>query len=430
VIPTTIDISNTLLIGLNLTYSKSEWSCEDSLLELAQLARTAGLTVCTKCTQTRERPHPKCYVGTGKVEEIKALCEKESIKIVIADDELTPTQHKNLEKELKLKILDRTSLILNIFAQHAKTRESQLQVELAQLEYQLPRLTRLWTHLSRLGGGIGTKGPGEKQLEVDKRQTRNRIIIIKEKLEKIKQQRDIRREKRQKLPIITGAIVGYTNAGKSTLMNLLTKADVLVEDQLFATLDATTRKLRLFSKNEILITDTVGFIQKLPHQLVSSFRSTLEEALDSNFLIHLIDISHPNFLGMLNTANNLLKELHPDEIPQIYVFNKIDAVSDIKHVLNSIEQFQPQIHISAKKNTNITQLLKAIETMIVKQCKIFNYQIPYSRMDIVNLIHKNANRIITENYENNISIKAELNTIIGEKIMGHLYKESRNTNIL
>ncbi|MFC1770955.1 GTPase HflX [Candidatus Margulisiibacteriota bacterium] len=421
-ISSTADQFNTLLIGLNLSNSnKQKWPADDSLAELAKLADTAGLNVCAKCIQKREKPHPKFYLGSGKLAEVTSLCEQYSIKVVLADDELSPLQIKTLEEEFKVKILDRTGIILDIFANHARSSESQLQVELAQLEYQLPRLTRLWLHLSRLGGGIGTRGPGEKQLESDKRQVRNRILAVKKKLKKISNQRELRREKRKNVPLITCSLVGYTNAGKSTLMNQLTQAGVLVEDKLFATLTSTTRKLRLSQKQEILLSDTVGFIQKLPHQLVSSFRSTLEEAMESDILLHIVDISHPNYLEMIQTVNNLLVELHPEKIPQVYIFNKIDAISDISYIQHDLNDFQPQVHISAKNNLNINLLLQTIETIILESSKTFSFTIPYARMDIVNLIHQNG-KVLEIDYKDVIHIKAEINAIIGEKIMGKLYQ--------
>jgi GTPase len=418
-----VNNNNTILVGIDYFGMKSKWSPQDSIQELAELADTAGLTVVQKFIQNRDKPHNKYFVGKGKLEELNEFCKDNDIKILIADDELTPMQLRNLEETLKIKVLDRTSLILDIFATHARTYEAQLQVEFAQLEYLLPRLTRMWTHLSRLGGGIGTRGPGEKQLEVDKRQIRKKIGTIKTKLEKIKTQRKTRRDKRQTVPIITGTIVGYTNAGKSTLMNTLTKAGVLTEDKLFATLDPTTRKFSLDSKRNILLTDTVGFIQKLPHQLISSFRSTLEETVDANFLLHLIDVSHPNWLNMLETANNTLKELKADQAPKIYVFNKMDLVPDLNSIIHEFYDFEPKIFISAKLNKNIDSLIHTILDLLQKQNKVIEYSIPYQKMDIVNLIHNNA-EILEEKYEEKIHIKANINSIIGEKILGQLHHNS------
>jgi len=268
-------MSRTFLIGVESRQSKSLWSVEESLAELAELAKTANLTVIGQLSQNREYPDPKSYLGKGKLAALQEAIQMQNIDSVIADDELSPAQHRHLEKQLNVKILDRTSLVLDIFASRAQTAEAQYQVELAQLNYLLPRLTRLWTHLSKLGGGIGTRGPGETQLEVDKRLIKTKIEKLKQALKKVSQHRDTMRKKRNALPTVTTAIVGYTNAGKSTLINRLTDAKVLSQDTLFATLDPTTRKLKLPNHDEIMISDTVGFIQKLSHHIFSLERFLL-----------------------------------------------------------------------------------------------------------------------------------------------------------
>ncbi|MCP4049496.1 MAG: GTPase HflX [bacterium] len=411
----------TIIFGLDLHENKTAWSIEESLNELAELCITAGLTVSGRLIQKRKNPHHSCYIGQGKLEELISLINKTSAEVLVADDELTPTQYKTLEKKLKIKILDRTSLILDIFSFRARTYEAKLQVELAQLEYLMPRLTRMWTHLSRLGGGIGTRGPGEKQLEVDKRQIRRRTSTIKRKLEKIKEHRRTRRMKRQAVPAVTAAIVGYTNSGKSTLLNKLTKSGVLVENKLFATLDPATKKLVLPGKDNVLLTDTVGFIQKLPHQLVSSFRATMEEIIDADILIRVVDASSPNFLSMIETADNILKELEAFSIPQIFVFNKTDKLISFSKLNDVIKNYKYTVCISALKEIRLEELLATIDKLLAFKRKQFVYRIPYKRMDIINLLH-NFGVIVNKSYYNDvIKVEVMINSVIGEKIMGQLY---------
>ncbi len=408
----------TLLVALSNPKSHSQWSPLDSIYELSQLAKTAGLQVVQTLIQTREIPHIKYYVGEGKVEEIKALIEEFRITLMIVDDELSPSQNKALETTLNIKVIDRTGLILDIFARNAKTFEAQLQVELAQLEYLYPRLTKLWTHLSRLGGGgVGTRGPGEKQLEVDKRQIRHKITAIKKKLEKIKSHRQVLRQKRENIPAITGAIVGYTNAGKSTLLNTLTKANALAENKLFATLDPTTKPLVLPSKETLLLTDTVGFIQKLPHQLVSSFHATLEEIIEADFLLHVIDASHPKALVFIQTALATLKEIKADHIPQIFVFNKMDQQA--QNIKELSKDFTPHVFVSALEKTGLNDLLKAISNLRESLQTIMEFTLNYSQMNIVNLLHQHG-QILEERFEEDqIYIKAKLNEITAQKILYH-----------
>jgi GTP-binding protein HflX len=413
-----------ILVGVDYQNHTAEWTIEDSLNELEELAKTVSLQVIEKTVQTRDIPHYKYYIGPGKLESIKNVCQEMSVSIVIFDDELSPSQQKNLEKFLNVKVIDRTGLILDIFAMRAKTHEAQLQVELAQLEYLLPRLTRLWTHLSRLGGGIGTRGPGEKQLEVDKRRIYSRIKLLKDEIEKVKKQRDLHRKKRLKVPVLSAAIVGYTNAGKSTLMKLLTQADVLIENKLFATLDPTTRKFSLPIQGNMLITDTVGFIKKLPHQLVTSFRSTLEEVAYADIILHVIDVSHPNFLSFYETAKEILEDLKVTNKPQILVLNKIDKIENLEIIKEKIAKIENLnfVFISALQKANIEELLNKIDAEIKRFNKVILYRIPYDKMEIVNMLYEKGT-VLSVDYKDYIEIEVDINTILGEKIMGLLGKE-------
>ncbi|MBT4551879.1 GTPase HflX [bacterium] len=415
-----LDNHKVLLLGID---KKEEWSLTDSLAELAELAKTAGLSVAGEVTQVRTAPHYKYYLGSGKIRELPPLLKDQDIQIVITDDELTPSQQKALEEILAVKIIDRTQLILDIFAVRAKTHEAQLQVELAQLEYMLPRLTRMWTHLSKLGGGIGTRGPGEKQLEVDKRQIRKRIILIKKELKSVKKHRHTTRAKRQNIPLLTGALVGYTNAGKSTLMNLLTKASVLVENKLFATLDPTTRKVILPDNSEILITDTVGFIKKLPHQLVTSFHSTLEEVQEADFLIHVLDVSHPKFEILLQTSGELLQELNTSDKPCLLILNKLDqAQANLPALKLFLEHQKNYLVISALDPEYLPLILNKINQLLAHYYDVRTYHIPYQRMDIVDLLHTKAQVLHEEYQDQEIVLKVKVNSILGDKLMGALYK--------
>ena len=317
-------------------------------------------------------------------------------------------------------MLDRTSLILDIFAKRAHTAESKLQVELAQLLYLRPRLTRMWTHLSRLGGGVGTRGPGEKQLEVDKRLIDKRIALLRKKIDKVKEQRQTTREKRQALPMTRGAIIGYTNAGKSTLLNTLCKPSAQAENKLFATLDPTTRQCEIPDHGTILLTDTVGFIQRLPHQLIDSFQATLEEVSYANFLVHVIDISAEKAEEMIATVQDLLKELEADHIPQLYVFNKNDTLEYPKHTQSKFRNRKPHVFISAKKKNNIKTLKTKIGTLLNSENKTFHYSIPHSQQKICDTIYNNSKILEKSFTENSIELTVSINAQLGNKIHGKL----------
>lgn len=323
-----------ILVGV-ITSEIDEVIANEHLDELEFLAETAGAITHTKFLQKLPYPNPRTYVGSGKLEEIKQYMKAMDIDMVIFDDELSPSQLRNIERELECKVLDRTILILDIFASRARTFHAKTQVELAQLQYMLPRLTRMWTHLERQKGGIGLRGPGESQIETDRRIIQMRISLMKERLKDIDKQMTIQRSNRGQL--VRVALVGYTNVGKSTLMNLLSKSDVFAENKLFATLDTTVRKV-VIDNMPMLLTDTVGFIRKLPQQLMESFKSTLDEVREADLLIHVLDISHPNFEDQFNVVNETLNEIDKTEKPTIVVFNKIDAYQPVLNEMNEEEE--------------------------------------------------------------------------------------------
>ncbi len=322
-IETTPEIEKVVLIGL-ISSSQDEKQVNEYLDELEFLTDTAGAAVLKRFTQKLDKPNVSTFVGAGKLEEIAEYIKMLEADTAIFDDELTPTQLRNIERKLECKVLDRTNLILDIFARRAKTAHAKTQVELAQYQYLLPRLTRMWTHLERQRGGIGMRGPGETQIETDRRMILDKIALLKEQLRKIDRQKANQRKNRGKL--VRLALVGYTNVGKSTIMNVLSKSDVFAENKLFATLDTTVRKV-VVENLPFLLTDTVGFIRKLPHDLVESFKSTLDEVREADILVHVVDISHPGFEEQMETVNNTLEEIDSGDKPKIYVFNKIDAYS-------------------------------------------------------------------------------------------------------
>ncbi len=371
------------------------WGVADSLEELARLAESVDVEVVGSLTQKLAHPHPATYVGKGKLEEVKALRESLEYDIVMIDGELTPGQQRNLEKELEVLVIDRTALILDVFARRAQTHEGRLQVELAQLQYRLPRLTRMWTHLSRQGvGGVGLRGPGETQLEADRREAQKRITFIKGQLEQVHRHRQTYRARRKETPISVVSLVGYTNAGKSTLLNTLTGADVLAEDKLFATLDPTTRRIDLPSGREVLLTDTVGFINNLPTQLIAAFRATLEEIAEAAVLIHVVDITHPNAAEQLQTVNTTLEDLGADDRPVVFALNKIDRFSDeelgdLPYRASQIGAPADSVAISAQKGLHLDALLGRIEAVLEQEDSFINVElvIPFNRSELVDRFH-------------------------------------------
>lgn len=348
----------------------------EHLDELEFLAETAGAVVVEKIYQELEKPNPKFVVGKGKLEEIKETIAEEDVSLIIFDDDISPAQARNLENSLKIKILDRSGLILDIFASRAKTNEAKTQVELAQHEYLLPRLSGMWTHLSKQYGGVGMRGPGETQIETDRRMIRDRIKKLKEKLADVETQREQQRKGRESFTRF--ALVGYTNAGKSTLMNALTGSEVYVEDKLFATLDATTRSFDLPSGVEVLLSDTVGFIRKLPPHLVASFRSTLAEAAEADALLHVVDVSHQSFRDRIESVDNTLKFLKINNKPTLLVFNKVDLLEERDELTIIRSDFPDCIFISAKNGLNISGLLEKMESTLEDSVVTVDFLLPYS----------------------------------------------------
>ena len=397
---TTHPMERTFIVGVDFFDQENLLSISDSLTELELLAKTAGLDVVGQTTQKLDHPNPKTYIGSGKVEEVKLLIEEVQADILLFDDELSARHLRELETILPdhIRILDRTALILDIFAQHANTREGSLQVELAQYEYRLPRLTRAWTHLARQAGGgagrsggvggVGLRGPGETQLEVDRREIRRRISHLREQLEKVRTHRQQyrQRRKRSRIPVIT--LVGYTNAGKSTLLNQLSNSDVYVADKLFATLDPTTRRVELPGGNLALFTDTVGFIQKLPTQLVAAFRATLEEIAEADLLLHIIDVTHTNAQAQAEAVHLTLYDLEADQIPMITVLNKIDKLPDPTMTIKLIEQFPNSVAISALLDIGMNDLLELVGKQLFETMKPIIVEIPYQKGELISLFHE------------------------------------------
>src|SRR5437588_458778 len=349
-----------LLIGLE-KQGVSKWDLQDSLDELRELASSAGAKVVDTVTQKLQKPTAPYYIGRGKAESIKDSCQDQQVTSVIFNDELSPAQGRNLENLFARKVVDRTQLILDIFAQRARSREGRLQIELAQLQYLLPRLTRMWHHLSRQTGGIGTRGPGETQLEVDRRRVQERIARLERELEAVRKTRAIQREGRKRRQWPVAAVVGYTNAGKSTLLNLLTGADVVTEDKLFATLDPTTRSLVLPNKQRVLLTDTVGFLRKLPHTLIESFKATLEEVSEADLLIHIVDLSHPRVDEQMAAVDAVIKELDAYGKQTLIVFNKIDNLPNRELAESYLKRFSGSVAISARTGEGVNDLIQALE---------------------------------------------------------------------
>jgi GTP-binding protein HflX len=364
----------------------------EHLAELTQLVDTMRVPVVGSEMTTVQGPTPQYLVGSGKAEEVKARAEMAGATLIIIDDELTPAQQRNWEKLTGQAVIDRREVILDIFKQRAQTSEARLQVELARLEYSLPRLKRAWTHLERQRGGGGfTGGAGEAQIEVDRRIVKDNIVKLKRELREVRQNRAVQRARRQGKPVPTAALIGYTNAGKSTLLNAMTGADVLAEDKLFATLDPTTRRVELPSRQELLLTDTVGFIRKLPHMLVEAFMATLEESQLADLLLHVVDASHPTAIEQLQATNKVLEEIGVTDRPMLYVLNKIDCVADEIAVAQLRQIAEPHVAVSALTGQGLDELKARLEQFVTKDLEPLSLLLPHSRHDLLGFLHREGN---------------------------------------
>ncbi len=418
--PTSPPLERAFLVGVELRGKPALLSVEESLAELSLLADTAGLDVVGQATQHLNHPNVRSFIGAGKVEEVKILAEEVKADVILFDEELTGRHLRELELAFgdNVRVLDRTALILDIFAQHAHTSEGALQVELAQYEYRLPRLTRAWTHLARQAGGgggragsvggVGLRGPGETQLEVDRREIRRRISILKQQLEKVRVHRQQYRlnRKRSKIPVI--ALVGYTNAGKSTLLNHLSNADVFVADQLFATLDPTTRRVELPGGYAALFTDTVGFIQKLPTALVAAFRATLEEIAEADLLLHVVDVTHPDAQAQARSVHETLAEIDADDIPVLTALNKIDRLADPERARLALANFPNSVAISALTGTGLPDLLQKVTGQLYENLSSIHVLLPYEEGGLIALFHEQGQVEYLENVQGGVVIRGRL----------------------
>ncbi len=391
------------LVGVELK-TRNNRDLKDSLAELSALAKTAGGQVVGDGIQKLATPCAATYIGKGKADEFALHCQKANVDTVLFDDELSPAQSRNLEKIFNCKVLDRTALILDIFAQRARTREGKMQIELAQLQHLLPRLTRFWGHLSRQKGGIGMRGgEGETQLETDRRRVQDRISKIESELEVVQRQRSIQRYSRQRNHWALASIVGYTNAGKSTLLNRLTGADVLAEDKLFATLDPTTRRLRLPTNQNVLLTDTVGFIRKLPHTLVEAFKATLEEVVQADLLVHVVDVSHPQAEDQIASVNSVLEEIGAAGKPTLMVLNKMDQLNgSLDMVGRFLERYPGAVTVSAVTGEGIPALMAELSSQLRPIREFIELAIPHERTDLIARLHE-IGQVIERDYSGELA---------------------------
>jgi GTP-binding protein HflX len=418
--PTVPPNERAFLVGVEIRGSENLLSLEESMTELGLLADTAGLDVVGQATQKLDSPYVQTFIGPGKIEEIKALVGEVKADVLVFDNELSPRHLRELEKEFgnDIRILDRTALILDIFAQHAHTNEGALQVELAQYEYRLPRLTRAWTHLARQSGGgagrtgsvggVGLRGPGETQLEVDRREVRRRIDHLKDQIEKVRVHRQQYRQRRKQSRIPVVALVGYTNAGKSTLLNQLANADVFVADQLFATLDPTTRRVELPGGNIALFTDTVGFIQKLPTMLVAAFRATLEEISEADLVLHIVDITHQNAHAQAKSVHQTLAEIEADQAPMITVLNKIDRLHDPENARQVLMEYSNAVAISALTSDGIPDLLDKVNEQLFESLLPINVSLPYQEGALIAQYHELGQVDMIEHTPTGVKIRGRI----------------------
>jgi len=409
-----------LLVGVDLFYDDNLLSLENSLAELRRLADTAGFQIAGQVTQKLDHPNPKTFIGSGKAKEVKRIVHELEVEVVLFDDELSPRHQRELEEILgeEIRVIDRTALILDIFAQHAQTREGALQVELAQYEYRLPRLTRAWTHLVRQAGGgggrtggtagVGLRGPGETQLEADRREIRRRISHLRQELEKVRAHRKRYRSRRKESKIPVVSLVGYTNAGKSTLLNQLSDANVYVANKLFATLDPTTRRVELPDGSPTLFTDTVGFIQKLPTTLVAAFRATLEEIAEADLLLHVLDITHPQVQKHAEAVHQTLVEIHADHIPVIPVLNKIDRLTHPDQARRNLDSFPNAVAVSALHGDGIGDLLQTVKNRLYESYEPVIVELPYNKGELISLFHEEGHIEQLENKYQGVFIQGRI----------------------
>lgn len=425
-ISTTKRTERVFLIGVELK-SGASWQTRESLEELAELAATAGASVVGQGVQKLDAPVAGTFIGTGKAAEYAAFCKTNDVDTAVFDDELTPAQTRNLEKVFGCKILDRTALILDIFALRAQTREGKLQVELAQLQHLLPRLTRFWGHLSRQSGGIGMRGgEGESQLESDRRRVQERIEKITADLEAVRRHRSTQRNGRRRNPWPLASIVGYTNAGKSTLLNALTGASVLAEDKLFATLDPTTRRLRLPTNQNVFLTDTVGFIRKLPHGLVEAFKATLEEVVQADLLLHVVDVSHPQAAEQIAAVNTVLREIGADGKPTIMVFNKLDRFTGNGLLQKHLEAHANAVAVSAKTGEGVPQLIDALGASLRPLREFVRLTVPHDAAPVIARLHEVA-QVVERDYSGDAArFKARIPPHFRPEFAAYIQAEAEN----
>jgi GTP-binding protein HflX len=410
--PMPLEIQNVVLAALE--FYDTDW--EESLAELERLAETANGKVTAVITQKREKPDVATYFGKGKIEEIKELMVRTDAEILIIDGEISPSQQRNIQKAIDVQVIDRTGLILDIFARRAHTAEGKLQVELAQLEYLLPRLANMWSHLERIRGGIGLRGPGETQIETDRRLVRDKISMLEKKVDEIKHRRRIQRNQRAQSQIPLVSLVGYTNSGKSTLLNALSQAGVFVEDKLFATLDPTTRDVTFPNGARALVSDTVGFIRNLPTQLVAAFRATLEETTNADILIHVIDAANVNWMEQVETVDKILNDLESIDKPMLMTFNKVDIVDDLELLHNLASRYPNKVFIAAGKGEGLHELGDAIMNMLRASWVDINDEIPMKSSILSAELHGRGEVIEIEYRENSIYLRGRAPADLASRI--------------